>query len=166
MQAHPRASKEERRSLCRLIDARKLSTEAAAHAVQNDRLPVRCVLQVLFSSSEHGGGQLLNHHRLAAEWSGGSFRHDLQARSPAAAVSRDLPSAGAGRCPSKREVHHHEMRRLREDVARLQVGSNTTNGVIESVTRSASVLRMCGLIMDACVLRRCSATRCRRRWTG
>jgi hypothetical protein len=115
VQAHPRASKEERRSLCRLIDARKLSAEAAANAVQNDRLPVRCVLQVIFSSSDHGGGQLLNHHRLAAEWSGGSFRHDLQARSP---------SAGAGRCPSKREVHHHEMRRLREDVARLQVGSN------------------------------------------
>ncbi|RLM99455.1 hypothetical protein C2845_PM06G05950 [Panicum miliaceum] len=48
VQAHPRAGKEERRSLCRLIDARKLSAEAAAHAVSNDRLPVRCVVQVLF----------------------------------------------------------------------------------------------------------------------
>uniref|UniRef100_J3LI89 NPH3 domain-containing protein n=1 Tax=Oryza brachyantha TaxID=4533 RepID=J3LI89_ORYBR len=34
------------------IDARKLLVEATAHAVQNERLPVRCVVQVLFS--EHG----------------------------------------------------------------------------------------------------------------
>jgi hypothetical protein len=115
MQAHPQASKEERRSLCRVIDARKLSAEAAAHAVQNDRLPVRCVVQVLFS--EHGSKL----SRLA-DWSG-SFR-SLQSRSPAAL---DLSSAAAAaRCPSKREVvsQHHEMRRLREDVARLQVSDH------------------------------------------
>ncbi|CAN6345446.1 unnamed protein product [Urochloa humidicola] len=129
LKAHPRASKEERRSLCRLIDPRKLSAEAAAHAVQNDRLPVRCVVQVLFLS-EHGAGGKLGHHRLA-EWSGvaGSFR-DLQTRSPA--PSLDLPSSataaigtgGGARCLSKRELaaaQHHELRRLREDVARLQV---------------------------------------------
>ncbi|CAD6264974.1 unnamed protein product [Miscanthus lutarioriparius] len=137
-QAHPRATKEERRSLCRLIDARKLSAEAAAHAVQNDRLPVRCVVQVLFLSSEHGGGGgklIAGRHRLA-EWSGeggGSFRDPQQIiRSPAAAASLDLPyygaavaAGGSARCPSKREVavaaQHHELRRRREDVARLQV---------------------------------------------
>jgi hypothetical protein len=48
-QAHPNTSKVEK-SLCRLIDARKLTAEAAAHAVQNDRLPVRLVMQVLFSA--------------------------------------------------------------------------------------------------------------------
>ena len=143
MQAHPRATKEERRSLCRLIDARKLSAEAAAHAVQNDRLPVRCLVQVLFlssSSEQHGGGKLIaGHHRLA-EWTGGSFRDPQQiiSRSPAAAAaaSLDLPAysnavsaGGSARCPSKREVavaaaaQHHELRRLREDVARLQVYS-------------------------------------------
>lgn len=113
MQAHPQASKEERRSLCRLIDARKLSTEAAAHAVQNDRLPVRCVVQVLFS--EHGSKL----SRLA-DWSG-SFR-SLQNRSPGA-LDLTSSSAAAARCPSKREVvsQHHELRRLREDVSRLQV---------------------------------------------
>ncbi|TKW25253.1 hypothetical protein SEVIR_3G106000v4 [Setaria viridis] len=125
LKAHPRASKEERRSLCRLIDPRKLTAEAAAHAVQNDRLPARCVVQVLFLS-EHGGGKL-GHHRLA-EWSGGSSFRDLQSRSPAPAGGLELPSAAVGtagaRCPSKREIvaaQHHELRRLREDVARLQV---------------------------------------------
>ncbi|KAL6897821.1 hypothetical protein ACP4OV_006780 [Aristida adscensionis] len=102
---HPRASKEERRSLCRLIDARKLSAEAAAHAVQNDRLPVRCLVQVLFLSDHGGaGGQPITHRRLA-DWSGlgggGSFRDPQSA-------------AGSARCPLKREVlaQHHELRRL------------------------------------------------------
>uniref|UniRef100_A0ACD5TQN9 Uncharacterized protein n=1 Tax=Avena sativa TaxID=4498 RepID=A0ACD5TQN9_AVESA len=125
LKAHPQASKEERRSLCRVIDARKLSAEAAAHAVQNDRLPVRCVVQVLFS--EHGS-------RLSrlADWSG-SFR-SLQSRSPAGAAI-DLSSAAAAnaRCPSKREVvsQHHELRRLREDVARLQVQCHALQAQVE-----------------------------------
>ncbi|KAM0826177.1 hypothetical protein ACQ4PT_069054 [Festuca glaucescens] len=123
LKAHPQASKEERRSLCRVIDARKLSAEAAAHAVQNDRLPVRCVVQVLFS--EHGSKL----SRLA-DWSG-SFR-SLQSRSPAA-LDLSSAAAAAGRCPSKREVvsQHHEMRRLREDVARLQVQCHALQAQVE-----------------------------------
>jgi hypothetical protein len=107
LQAHPGAGKEERKSLWRLIDARKLSAEAAAHAVQNDRLPVRSVMQVLFS--EHG--KLNRLADLGASFSGAS---------QAAALD---PHSSSGRCPSKREVlaQHQEMRRLREDVARLQV---------------------------------------------
>ncbi|KAM3401320.1 hypothetical protein ACQJBY_005836 [Aegilops geniculata] len=123
LKAHPHASKEERRSLCRLIDARKLSTEAAAHAVQNDRLPVRCVVQVLFS--EHGSKL----SRLA-DWSG-SFR-SLQNRSPGA-LDLTSSSAAAARCSSKREVvsQHHELRRLREDVSRLQVQCHALQAQVE-----------------------------------
>ncbi|CAN6349853.1 unnamed protein product [Urochloa humidicola] len=139
LKAHPRASKEERRSLCRLIDPRKLSAEAAAHAVQNDRLPVRCVVQVLFLS-EHGGGGKLGHHRLA-EWSGaaGSFR-DLHNRSPALDLLSSTTAAvatGGARCPSRREVaaaQHHEMRRLREDVARLQVQCHALQAQVDRLS--------------------------------
>jgi hypothetical protein len=43
-------SKQERKSLCRLIDSKKLTPEASLHAAQNERLPaVRSVIQVLFS---------------------------------------------------------------------------------------------------------------------
>ncbi|KAK8452499.1 hypothetical protein SEVIR_5G121000v4 [Setaria viridis] len=105
LKAHPNTAKEERKSLCRLIDARKLTAEAAAHAVQNERMPVRSVMQVLFS--EHG--KLNRLAELSASFSG--------PRTPNPAL--ELP----GRCPSKREVlaQHQEVRRLREDVARLQV---------------------------------------------
>lgn len=38
----------EKENLCKLLDCQKLSTEACTHAAQNDRLPVRMVVQVLF----------------------------------------------------------------------------------------------------------------------
>ncbi|KAF0925938.1 hypothetical protein E2562_018740 [Oryza meyeriana var. granulata] len=130
LKAHPHAGKEERRSLCRLIDARKLSAEAAAHAVQNERLPVRCVVQVLFS--EHGSKLT----RLA-EWTTGSFR-SLQARSPADLMipSANAAAAGGARCPSKREVvaQHHELRRLREDVSRLQVQCHALQAQVDRLS--------------------------------
>ncbi|KAK1306700.1 Root phototropism protein 3 [Acorus calamus] len=113
--AHPSTSKQDKKTLCRLIDSRKLSTDASIHAAQNDRLPVRAVVQVLFS--EHSK---LNTRSSAAtlDWTA-SF---TGARSPGGAVNAaagfDLPA----RCPSKRDVmaQQSELRRLRDDVIRLQ----------------------------------------------
>jgi NPH3 family len=47
-QEHPNISKGEKKKLCSLLDYRRLSADACAHAVQNDRLPLRLVVQVLF----------------------------------------------------------------------------------------------------------------------
>ncbi|RRT71989.1 hypothetical protein B296_00005736 [Ensete ventricosum] len=105
---------------CRpLIDARKLSAEASLHAAQNERLPVRSVIQVLFS--EH---TKLN--RLT-DWSG-SFSGS---RSPNPAALEP-----PGRCPSKREVlaQQQEVRRLRDDVARLQVHCHALQAQIDKLT--------------------------------
>ena len=41
-------TKSEKKRICRLMDCRKLSADACAHAVQNERLPLRVVVQVLF----------------------------------------------------------------------------------------------------------------------
>lgn len=48
MQAHPWLSEREKEELCNVIDYQKLSIDACAHASQNERLPLRIVLQVLF----------------------------------------------------------------------------------------------------------------------
>ncbi|KAH0908988.1 hypothetical protein HID58_032309 [Brassica napus] len=45
---HPGTTKSKKKSICRLMDCRKLSPEACAHAVQNERLPLRVVVQILF----------------------------------------------------------------------------------------------------------------------
>ncbi|XP_010523149.1 PREDICTED: BTB/POZ domain-containing protein At1g30440 [Tarenaya hassleriana] len=45
---HPWLAESERENLCRLIDCQKLSLEACTHAAQNERLPLRIIVQVLF----------------------------------------------------------------------------------------------------------------------
>ncbi|XP_078428054.1 BTB/POZ domain-containing protein At5g48800-like [Wolffia australiana] len=106
LKAHRGLSKEERRGLWRLVDARKMSSEAAAHAAQNERLPVRAVVEVVFAewTKMNRGG----------EWSGALSGP----RSPAGAAV-ELPA----RCPSKREVavQQQEIRRLRDEVGKLQL---------------------------------------------
>lgn len=49
LKAHPTLSEHERKRLCRVMDCQKLSIDACLHAAQNERLPLRVVVQVLFS---------------------------------------------------------------------------------------------------------------------
>ncbi|KAH7444869.1 hypothetical protein KP509_02G094700 [Ceratopteris richardii] len=48
LKAHPSTSEGDRKQLCRLMDCQKLSLDACMHAAQNERLPLRVVVQVLF----------------------------------------------------------------------------------------------------------------------
>ncbi|KAI3861898.1 hypothetical protein MKW92_016361 [Papaver armeniacum] len=116
LKVHPNVSKQERKILCRVIDSQKLSPEASYHAAQNERLPVRAVIQVLYSEQTKLNRQL--------DWSG-SFS-GLRSPNPP-------PEAPPVRCHSKRDManQHIEIKRLREDVHRLQNQCNTMQGQIE-----------------------------------
>lgn len=48
LQSHPWLAESDREQLCRLMDCQKLSLEACTHAAQNERLPLRIIVQVLF----------------------------------------------------------------------------------------------------------------------
>lgn len=48
LKEHAGISKSDRKRICRLMDCKKLSVDACMHAVQNERLPMRVVVQVLF----------------------------------------------------------------------------------------------------------------------
>ncbi|KAJ9175527.1 hypothetical protein P3X46_014075 [Hevea brasiliensis] len=48
LKAHPWLTDSEREQLCRLMNCQKLSLEASTHAAQNERLPLRVIVQVLF----------------------------------------------------------------------------------------------------------------------
>lgn len=48
LKAHPQLSESEKEELCRVMDCQKLSLEACTHAAQNERLPLRVIVQVLF----------------------------------------------------------------------------------------------------------------------
>ncbi|XP_051122527.1 BTB/POZ domain-containing protein At1g67900 [Andrographis paniculata] len=57
---HPELGKAERKRVCRMLDCRKLSVEACMHAAQNEMLPLRVVVQVLFfeqARAATAGGQ-------------------------------------------------------------------------------------------------------------
>ncbi|KAK9084572.1 hypothetical protein Sjap_024983 [Stephania japonica] len=55
LKEHPEISKAEKKQLCQILDCRKLSQEVCAHAVRNERLPLRTVVQVLFFDQERHG---------------------------------------------------------------------------------------------------------------
>lgn len=88
-----------------MIDSRKLSPEASLHAAQNERLPVRAVIQVLFCEQSK-----LNRH---VDWSG-SFNGT---RSPNPAGLE-----GPVRIMSKREMNAQQMevKKLKEELLRVQ----------------------------------------------
>ncbi|XP_011007684.1 PREDICTED: BTB/POZ domain-containing protein At5g03250-like isoform X1 [Populus euphratica] len=48
LKAHPWLTDTEKEQLCRLMNCQKLSLEACTHAAQNERLPLRVIVQVLF----------------------------------------------------------------------------------------------------------------------
>ncbi|KAL5189966.1 BTB/POZ domain-containing protein NPY1 [Glycine soja] len=48
LKEHPNLTKAERKKLCGLMDVRKLTAGASVHAAQNERLPLRVIVQVLF----------------------------------------------------------------------------------------------------------------------
>ncbi|KAK6924287.1 NPH3 domain [Dillenia turbinata] len=48
LKAHPWIAEEEREKICGIMDCQKLTLEACTHAAQNERLPLRAVVQVLF----------------------------------------------------------------------------------------------------------------------
>ncbi|XP_048129702.1 root phototropism protein 3-like isoform X2 [Rhodamnia argentea] len=123
LKAHPNVSKQGRKTLCELMDSRKLSPEASLHVAQNERLPVRVVIQVLFSEQAK-----LNRH---LDWSG-SFSG---ARSPKLA-GLETPA----RCLSKREesVQQAEIWKLREEVARLQSQCGGMQAQIERMLEKKS----------------------------
>ncbi|KAA8519241.1 hypothetical protein F0562_013497 [Nyssa sinensis] len=54
LKCHPDLPKAERKRLCRILDCQKLSPVVCAHAVRNERLPLRTVVQVLFFEQERG----------------------------------------------------------------------------------------------------------------
>ncbi|OIW12201.1 hypothetical protein TanjilG_28609 [Lupinus angustifolius] len=122
LKAHPSVSKEERKGLCRLIDSRKLTPEASLHAAQNERFPVRVVIQVLLSEQTK--------QNRFQDWSGSLF-----------SGTRSSPNNGGGfenaptRCLSKREINAQqvEIKKLKEDMHRLQRQCNVMQVQMEKI---------------------------------
>ncbi|KAF8400519.1 hypothetical protein HHK36_013818 [Tetracentron sinense] len=60
LKEHPNLSKIERKKICGLMNVKKLTMDASMHAAQNDRLPLRVVVQVLFFEQVRATAGALN----------------------------------------------------------------------------------------------------------
>ncbi|XP_010517752.1 PREDICTED: BTB/POZ domain-containing protein NPY2-like [Camelina sativa] len=114
LKEHPGITKGEKKRICKLMDCRKLSVEACMHAVQNDRLPLRVVVQVLFFE------------QVRAAASSGSSTPDLPR-----GMARELRSCGtyvsSRSVPTVMEdeweavATEEEMRALKSEIAALKL---------------------------------------------
>ncbi|KAL6525927.1 BTB/POZ domain-containing protein npy2 [Orobanche hederae] len=142
LKEHPGISKSERKRICRLMDCKKLSADACMHAVQNERLPLRVVVQVLFFE------------QVRAAASSGSSTPDLPK------AIKDLNSCnshGSSRSATTNTdedwdavASAEELRALRGELAALRLGNGVVNERESRVGNSdrAAISKVKGLIMS------------------
>ncbi|KQJ86117.1 BTB/POZ domain-containing protein NPY4 [Brachypodium distachyon] len=110
LKEHPGLSKSEKKRLCALMDCKKLSAEASAHAVQNERLPLRVVVQVLFfeqlRQSSAAAAELPSSalRSLLPRESGNSYGSSRSAATTATTAEDDQWGTGAGDAGSFRSA--------------------------------------------------------------
>ncbi|GFP88627.1 BTB/POZ domain-containing protein npy2 [Phtheirospermum japonicum] len=141
LKEHPGISKNERKRICRLIDCKKLSADACMHAVQNERLPLRVVVQVLFFE------------QVRAAASSGSSTPDL----PKAIKDLNCNSHGSSRSATTNTdedwdamASSEELRALRGELAALRLGNGAVHDRENRVGNSdrAAISKVKGLIMS------------------
>ncbi|CAN6442055.1 unnamed protein product [Victoria cruziana] len=131
LKAHPGTTKSERKRMCKLIDSRKLSLDACLHAAQNERLPVRMVIQVLLCEQ----AKLNKRISCSPSFNGLSLSpgHGFEAPS---------------RCHSKREIAgildgrilHSEIRSTKEELTKLQLELLSMKKQMEKLAKKRSFL--------------------------
>lgn len=142
LKAHAGISKSERKRICRLMDCKKLSVEACMHAVQNERLPLRVVVQVLFFE------------QVRAAASSGSSTPDL----PKAIKDLNSTSHGSSRSTTTNTEEDwdavataEELKALRGELASLRLERN--NGHAKSpLADKSSVHKLKGLVATKRIL--------------
>ncbi|KAL8115825.1 BTB/POZ domain-containing protein At5g47800 isoform X2 [Apium graveolens] len=94
LEEHPDLSKQEKKRLCRILDCQRFSPEVCAHAVRNERLPLRTVVQLLYFEQERAGMATSTDNIKKQE-------EDAEELPPTAATQQALASTSAARELSK-----------------------------------------------------------------
>jgi hypothetical protein len=118
---HPEISKNARKRLCRVLNCRKLSEKACAHAAQNELLPLRVVVQVLF----------FEHARAAALTGGHNAAGDLPGNIKALLSTTSKSGGGS----EEDETDRVDEQRLRALAAGASPGDDWS---VEGLRRAAS----------------------------
>ncbi|XVF01377.1 hypothetical protein REPUB_Repub04eG0083000 [Reevesia pubescens] len=142
LKEHPGICKSERKRICKLMDCKKLSVDACMHAVQNERLPLRVVVQVLFFE------------QLRAAASSGSSTPDL----PKGLKDLNSGSHGSSRSAATNPEEDwdavataDELKALKGELAALRLsngvgGSERNGGDSRNSVDKAAISKMKGLL--------------------
>ncbi|KAJ0265304.1 BTB/POZ domain-containing protein NPY2 [Hirschfeldia incana] len=139
LKEHAGITKGDKKRMCKLMDCRKLSVEACMHAVQNDRLPLRVVVQVLFFE------------QVRASASSGSSTPDLpkgirELRSCGAyGSSRSVPTVMEDEWDAV--ATEEEMRALKSEIAALKLQEESGRRSVDKAAVTA-ISRVKSLIMS------------------
>ncbi|XP_076909396.1 BTB/POZ domain-containing protein At3g44820-like [Bidens hawaiensis] len=126
--AHPWLSEQEKEQLCHVINCQKLSIEACAHASQNNSLPLRVALQVLFFE------QLQLRTALA------NVADDENAPSGPSTAGQIVQRDGWVTIVRENHVMRINMERLRARVVELEQEFNKMKEEMKRVSRTHNVL--------------------------
>ncbi|GAB4853440.1 hypothetical protein Ancab_017630 [Ancistrocladus abbreviatus] len=138
LKEHPEISKSERKKICRLMDCKKLSADACMHAVQNERLPMRVIVQVLYFE------------QVRAAVTSGTSTPDLPKS------IRELNNGSSKSTTANADEYWdamataEELKALKSELAALRLGSarDRDSGDSKSGANKAALGRMKGLIMS------------------
>ncbi|KAJ9159428.1 hypothetical protein P3X46_024936 [Hevea brasiliensis] len=143
LKEHPGISKGERKRICKLMDCKKLSVDACMHAVQNERLPLRLVVRILFYEQV----------RVAA--TSGSSTPDL----PKGLWDLNNGSRGSSRSAATNPEEDwdavataDELRALKAEIASLRLSNAERNGRGKNSIDKATNNRVKGLLKSKKIL--------------
>ncbi|XP_045818041.1 BTB/POZ domain-containing protein At5g47800 isoform X2 [Trifolium pratense] len=117
LKVHPDLSKADKKRLCGILDCQKLTPEVRGHAVKNELLPLRTVVQLLYFEQEKGSTANATSHKLLKQ-------HEIILGAKQRTTTKDSQSkqslgpefngdvTRATQILESREKDHHRNRRL------------------------------------------------------
>ncbi|KAJ7944366.1 BTB/POZ domain-containing protein family [Quillaja saponaria] len=115
LKAHPWISEAEREKICGVMDCQKLTLEACTHAAQNERLPLRAVVQVLFFE------QLQLRHAVAGTLMASEIAPVAEQGRPSTVLGREEEAVNGSRNTWRATVRENQVLRLDMDSMRTRV---------------------------------------------
>jgi hypothetical protein len=117
-QIHPGLTELEKKKLCRILDSQHFSVAACMHAAQNERLPLRVVMQVLFGEqlklrdAVTGISESIQEDRAIAD-------SGVPLRNPA--VRDDSPDSVGSQQAMLETTNRMEIRALQQELAAMRI---------------------------------------------
>ncbi|KAL5706836.1 hypothetical protein ACHQM5_024954 [Ranunculus cassubicifolius] len=149
LKEHPGVTKSERKKICKLMDCKKLTADACMHAVQNERLPLRVVVQVLFFEQVRAA---------TATPTGGNSTPDIPGNLRALFPRENGGSHGSSRTTTTNTEEDwdavpttEELKALKGELAALRLGNGRGDSKNSGENRSiekAAATKVKGLLMS------------------